>query len=661
MSDSISQSLKNILRNLPSEPGVYRMLDSNKVVLYVGKANNLKKRVNSYFSKNQQAVKTRKLVSQIDAVEITITSSETEALLLECNLIKALRPKYNVLMRDDKSYPYIEITNSHNYPSIKSKRSKKRPGSDKDFFGPYPNNFAVRETMNLISKVFKIRTCTDSYFNARSRPCLQYQIGRCSAPCTAYISQKNYQIAVRDTIRFLRGESQQIIFDLQTRMQRAVDNLAFEDAAIIRDQIKNLRYIQEDQAVIKAQGDVDVIVIKVIQNSAYLVLLRIRGGENLGCESFFPSMPEESICASDDEIWQEIFIAFISFYYLDSPSRIPRQIYTDQKVHVRDSLESMLKEVKGSKCDVKTVMRGQALDYISFATKNLNLAIIKQDRSQQMFQDRLSSLAKFLKMTVIKRFECFDVSHTQGNETVASCVVFDETGPVKSAYRRYNIKDIQKGDDYAALYNALTRRFSGSIRPLSKPSCRGKLRGDSERRTRVYTQVHEDSSTESTKQVASADGFGIRSIKELPNVLIIDGGKGQVNVALRVLKELHLTDITILGVAKGRTRKVGMERLIIGDSNHEQTLPEDSPAMHLIQYIRDEAHRFAIASHRNKRQKQSLNSGLESIDGIGSKRRQALLRHFGGLREISKASVAELVKVNGISLSLAKIIYQHFH
>lgn len=614
MSDrtSIPQNLKNILHNLPGEPGIYRMLDSNGVVLYVGKANNLKKRVNSYFNKNQQAIKTRKLVSQIDSIEITITSSETEALLLECNLIKALRPKYNVLMRDDKSYPYIEITNSHTYPSIRSKRSKKRPGSDKDFFGPYPNNFAVRETMNLISKVFKVRTCTDSYFNARSRPCLQYQIGRCSAPCTAYISKESYQIAVRDTIRFLRGESQQIIFDLQTRMQHAVDNLAFEDAAVIRDQIKNLRYIQEDQVVIKAQGDADVIVIKVVQNFAYLVLLRIRGGENLGCESFFPSIPQESIYVSDDEIWQEIFIAFIAFYYLDSPHRIPRQIYTDQKVHERNSLESMLKEVKGSRCNIKTVMRGVALDYISFATKNLNLAIIKQDKSQQMLQARLNSLASFLNITAIRRFECFDVSHTQGNETVASCVVFDETGPVKHAYRRYNIKDIQKGDDYAALYNALTRRFSGAV-------------------------------------------------KELPNVLLIDGGKGQVNVALRVLKELNLLDIVILGVAKGRTRKVGMERLIIGDSNHEQTLPEDSPAMHLIQYIRDEAHRFAITSHRNKRQKQSLNSGLENIEGVGAKRRQALLRHFGGLREISKASVAELVKVNGISLGLANMIYQHFH
>lgn len=612
MSDSLSSSLKHTLSNLPNEPGIYRMLDESQTVLYVGKAANLKKRVNSYFNKNQQSVKTRKLVSQISAIEITITNSETEALLLECNLIKSLRPKYNVLMRDDKSYPYIEITNSHKYPSIQVKRSKKRPGSDKDFFGPYPSVTAVRETMNLISKVFKIRTCTDSYFNARSRPCLQYQIGRCTAPCTDFISAENYQQSVNDASRFLRGECSEILEDLQQRMQLSVEKLAFEEAAMLRDQIKSLRLIQEEQTVVKAEGDVDIIVIKASMDFACLVLLRVRGGDNLGCESFFPNMPDINFATTEEQVWQEIFNTFVAFYYLDAPTRIPSKILTDRKVVDGQSLQNMLQKPSGGKCKIKTVSRGVALNYIEFAQNNLNLVLSKHSKSQKSQQERLRELARFVNISEIKRLECFDISHTQGSETVASCVVFDEHGPSKKNYRRYNITNIQKGDDYAAMYNALSRRFSSNE-------------------------------------------------QDFPSLLLIDGGKGQVNVALKVLQELNISSVPILGVAKGRTRKVGMERLILASSLEEKTLPEDSPAMHLIQHIRDEAHRFAISAHRKKRAKQSLSSGLETIEGVGAKRRQALLRHFGGLREICKAPVSELVKVKGISLSLAKIIYKHYH
>lgn len=613
MSDKPAQDLIDTLKNLPNEPGIYKMLDKNADVIYVGKAKNLKKRVNSYFNKQDQAVKTKKLVSQICAIEITLTNSETEALLLECNLIKALRPKYNILMRDDKSYPYIEITLAHNFPSIQVKRSKKRPKSDRSFFGPYPNVIAVRESMNLISKIFKIRTCTDSYFNARSRPCLQYQIGRCSAPCTGYISQEEYAHAVRNTRRFLQGEHQEILKELTACMQNKVNDLAFEEAAIIRDQIKNLRFIHENQTAIKAQGDLDVIVIHATKTMACIVLVRVRNGEILDCEKFFPTMPELEISAnSDDDLIQQIFNGFIGFYYLEVPERIPKTIVTDCKITASNDLEKLLFAAASRKCSIKIAERGKSLEYINFAKNNLNLVLAKYHKSQISIQDKLNDLAIFLNISQISRIECFDISHTQGNATVASCVVFDNNGPAIKDYRRFNITGITKGDDYQAMYNALARRF----------------------------------------RHANA---------KIPDVLLIDGGKGQVNIVKKLMAQLSLDKISILGVAKGRTRKAGMERLILAASNQEITLPEDSQVLHLIQQIRDEAHRFAITAHRRKRQKQSLSSGLESIEGIGSKRRLALLRHFGGLQEITKAPITEIAKVSGISLSLATKIYKHFH
>jgi len=610
MNDSSNQLL---LKNLPNKPGIYRMLDINNTVLYVGKALNLKKRVGSYFSNQDKSPKTKKLVEQIHSVEVTVTNTETEALLLECNLIKALRPKYNVLMRDDKSYPYIEITSNHDFPSIQVKRSKKRPNSDKNFFGPYPNVFAVRESMNLISKVFKIRTCTDSYFNARSRPCLQYQIGRCSAPCTDYISKEDYSRDIRDVRRFLQGESKAILQELIERMQIASDRLAFEEAAVIRDQIKKLRVLQEQQSIIRATGNADVIVMQANFNFACIVLVRVRGGEILDCEHFFPSMPDEDLgINTEEELNQEIFNSFIAFYYLETPDRIPKEIMTDSKILDKKLLEALFLESMSTNCQIKIAERGKALDYIMFARNNLNLILTKYDKTKLSMSEKLQNFAKFLSVPCIKRMECFDISHTQGNSTIASCVVFDENGPSNKDYRRFNITNITKGDDYAALYNALSRRFSSEKMPL-------------------------------------------------PNVLLIDGGKGQVNVAKRVMQELNLTEITILGVAKGRMRKAGMERLIIASTNAEQTLPEDSIVLHLIQHIRDEAHRFAITAHRKKRQKESLSSSLENIEGVGAKRRQALLRHFGGLREITNASISEISKVNGISLNLATKIHKYFN
>lgn len=611
MSDNNSRDFSDYLSNIPNEPGIYRMLDANNLVIYVGKAVNLKKRVNSYFNNQNQTVKTKKLVSQICSIEVTITNSETEALLLECNLIKSLRPKYNVLMRDDKSYPYIEITLNHDFPSIQVKRSKKRPKNDKSFFGPFPNVYAVRESMNLISKVFKVRTCTDNYFNSRSRPCLQYQIGRCSAPCTNYISKENYAKNLKDAVRFLRGEHKEILDELINRMQNASDILAFEEAAVIRDQIKKLRHIQEEQSVTKATGNVDVIVIQASVKSACVVLVRVRCGEILDCESFFPKVPELDLDV-DSELFQQIFNGFIAFYYLEFPERIPKEIITDCKVIDKKALENIFFQEVSKKCQIKTAVRGKDLDYIKFARNNLNLVLTKQNKDKEYILNKLDMLAKFLSIDKVQRIECFDISHTQGAATIASCVVFDENGPLNKEYRRFNINGITKGDDYQAMYNALKRRY-------------------------------------------------IANDNKLPDVLLIDGGKGQVNIAKQVMQELNILSITVVGVSKGRTRKAGMERLILASTDQETTLPEDSIILHLIQQVRDEAHRFAITAHRKKRQKESLSSGLENIEGIGAKRRQALLRHFGGLREITKASVTEISRVNGISPSLASKIYKFFH
>ncbi len=603
-----------LLANLPSEPGVYRMLDEKGTVLYVGKAANLKKRVASYFRKQVNHSKTQILVSQIADIEVSITRSETEALLLESNLIKALQPKYNVLMRDDKSYPFIHITDHADFPRIEIIRSKKKPVNGQ-FFGPYPSAAAVRETMNLILKIFKLRNCSDSFYLARSRPCLQYQIKRCSAPCTAYVSKAAYQQAILDTTRFLQGKNHQMMDELSARMQQAVAKLAFEEAAVIRDQMKHLRLVQEQQSMVSARGDADVIVISAQPGFACVQCVHVREGEVLGSHGFFPSVPELTI-EDSETIWQQVFEAFISYYYLGMPERIPSMILTDQVVGHHLSLQKMLSEVGGRSCLIKTGCRGSQQLWIDFALNNLNVSIAKFQTSAQTMRLRLGALADFIGTTQpLLRLECFDISHTQGSETVASCVVFDEHGPCKREYRRFNIHGITPGDDYAAMEQAITRRYQRLIKA-----------------------------------------------GRLPDVLIIDGGKGQVHVATRVLNVLGISGVIILGIAKGPGRKAGFERLILADELQEKTLPIDSPALQLVQYIRDEAHRFAINAHRAKRQKTSIeSSSLESLPGIGAKRRQALLRYFGGLRELSKAPIDEIGKVRGISRELANRIYGHFH
>lgn len=605
--------LTTFLANLTTEPGVYRMLDKEKKVLYVGKAANLKKRVSSYFNKKNTAIKTLSLMNQVAAIEVSITRSETEALLLESSLIKSLRPKYNVLLRDDKSYPYIHVSSQHTFPRMEIKRFKKKPET-KDYFGPYPSATAVKETLNFIQKVFKIRNCSDAYFNARSRPCLQYQIKRCSAPCTGFISEIDYQQSVSDATSFLQGKSQVILAELEARMEQAATKLEFEKAALVRDQIKNLRLVQEQQGMVQLRGDADVIVLNAYPGFACIQCVTVREGHVLTNQSFFPEVPTQGL-EDKQKLWQSVFSAFISHFYIENPQRIPPLILTDATVDDHKALENMLSELRGKACKIQVNPRGIKARWLDFALNNLQIAIAAHSTSAALMKKRYDALQNLLELdNPIHKMTCFDISHTMGESTVASCVVFDETGPCRNEYRRFNISGITPGDDYAAMEQAISRRFK---RLMEKNT--------------------------------------------LPDVLVIDGGKGQVSVASRVLKSLGVENVKLIGVAKGPSRKVGWEQLIMADDAREITLPPDSEALHLLQQIRDEAHRFAITSHRKKRQKVGMDSTLESIEGVGAKRRQALLRRFGGLRELAKAPTEEIAKVPGISLSLAERIYHHFH
>lgn len=606
---------KKFLKTLPNDPGVYRMLDSNHEILYVGKANNLKKRVSSYFISKTISPKTRSLLDRIKTIEITVTSSETEALLLESSLIKTLKPPYNVLLRDDKSYPYLYISTNHKFARLDIMRFKRKPKKGY-LFGPYPSASKVREALNIIQKVFKLRNCTDAYFATRVRPCLQYQIERCSAPCTGFITKEEYQAKVLDAINFLKGKSQQILKKLIKEMDEASKNLEYEKAAKLRDAVQSLRIVQEQQAIYSANGDADVVVINVRERFALVEWVGIRNGQVISNQQIFPKMPQYTFDLDHNELWQEVFKAFLAHFYFDTPQRIPSMIITDNKVEEVKLWEETLSKLRKKKCRIICRPVGTKRMWVDFAHKNLNTALAKHNLQKAKMSDQMEALRQFLQIPQkIKRIECFDISHTQGNNTVASCVVFNENGPVKEEYRRYNIKTSDYGDDYKAMEEVLTRRFQ-----------------------RIAEKTH-----------------------LLPDVVIVDGGKGQVSTAKKVLKNLNITNVCLLGIAKGITRKAGWEKIIMGNDNSEVTLPDDSLALHLLQMIRDEAHRFAITFHRKKRAKSSLKFSIEGIEGIGTKRRQALLKRFGGLRELANASIDEIAKVDGISKDLARKIYEHFH
>jgi len=595
---------KAFLKTLTSRPGVYRMFNAADEVIYVGKARNLAKRVGSYFVRNLSSPKTRSMVSQIANIDVTVTHTENEALILENNLIKELLPRYNVLLRDDKSYPYIFLS-ADEFPRLAYHRGPKRAKGK--YFGPYPSAGAVRETLNLLQKLFRVRQCEDSFYSNRSRPCLQYQIKRCTAPCVGYVSEQVYDEDVRHAVMFLEGKDTQVIDELVVRMEQASAALEFEQAASFRDQIGSLRRVQEKQYVSGEGGDLDIIVSDVKNGIGCVQVFFIRGGHHLGNKSFFPKHTQESEPA-------EVLSAFLPQYYLGKP--VPNEVLVNHALEDKEWLESVLAEQAGRKVSISHKVRGGRARWLEMAETNLKEALLRQLASKSGMQQRYQALQEGLGLDELpQRLECFDISHTMGEATVASCVVFDQDGPRKSDYRRFNIEDITPGDDYAAMFQALTRR---------------------------YTRLKK--------------GEG-----KLPDILFIDGGKGQLSQAREVMTELQVTEVILVGVAKGEGRKPGLETLFLSGQNQPIILPADSPALHLIQQIRDEAHRFAITGHRQRRDKARGKSPLEGIAGVGAKRRRDLLNQFGGWQEVARAGVNDIAKVKGISQELAQRIYDAFH
>ncbi|MGA9033879.1 MAG: excinuclease ABC subunit UvrC [Sulfuricaulis sp.] len=592
--------------SLPPKPGIYRMLGAKGEVLYVGKAHNLRKRVQSYFRVSGLAARVMLLMQQAQNIEITVTHTETEALLLENNLIKTLHPRFNILLRDDKSYPYIFVSDNQEYPRIGFHRGAKHEKGR--YFGPYPSSYGVRETLNLLQKIFRVRQCHDSFFRNRSRPCLQYQIKRCSGPCVGLIEPERYAADVQQAVMFMEGKSQSLVRDSIKQMEQASDKQDFETAALFRDRIAMLKRIQEKQYITGKGGDADVMAIAATPEAACIVVTWIRGGQNLGSKSFFPRMGAESTP------W-EMLDAFLSQYYL-SGRTIPARIYLNEAIVDRALLERAFSEHAGKKVALTVNPRGAPRRWIQMAKFNAADALRRHLAGKVDMQGRFEALRDALKLESIPdRIECFDISHTMGEATVASCVVFDANGPVKSDYRRFNIEGIEPGDDYGAMTQALTRRY---------------------------------------RRVKEGEG-------KLPDLLLIDGGKGQLSAAEAVLQELQIEDLRLVAVAKGVERKPGKEQLFLSGSSRPTILPPTSAGLHLIQQIRDEAHRFAIAGHRARRGKARTTSTIERIPGIGGKRRQALLKNFGGLREVARAGVEDLARVPGISPQLAQKIYDAFH
>lgn len=596
---------KPILKNLPNLPGVYRMINAEETVIYVGKARDLKKRVSSYFQKNLPSPRTRMMVSQIARIETTVTRSEAEALLLENNLIKSFMPRYNVLFRDDKSYPYITLTGDA-YPRLAFHRGTQRKGNS--YFGPFPNAIAVRESIQLLQKVFRLRTCENTVFANRSRPCLQYQIQRCTAPCVNFISEEDYRRDVSHATLFLQGREQQVMDELSQKMMQAAETQEYELAAVYRDRMQSLRQVQAKQFVSDFSiSDADVIACAERHGQLCVNLVMIRGGRHLGDKSHFPKNAD----GADVSMIAE---AFIEQHYM--PQNTPPLIIVGVENMETAELEEVLSEQAGRKVRINTNPIGDKRVWLKMAQTNAELALEQRSAANANQQARLVALREALDLPdTTERIECFDISHTMGEATVASCVVFDRGAMQNSEYRRYNITGITPGDDYAAMRDALTRRY---------------------------------------KKVAAGEGV-------LPDLVFIDGGKGQLGVAVEVMHEVGLPDIQLVGIAKGEERKPGLEQMFFPDRDTPVGLRNDHPGLHLLQQIRDEAHRFAITGHRARRGKARMHSSLEDIAGIGAKRRQRLLTRFGGLDGVKNASADELAQVEGISPALAQKIYDELH
>ncbi|QTL38487.1 excinuclease ABC subunit UvrC [Xenorhabdus budapestensis] len=598
---------KAFLKTVTSQPGVYRMYDTTGTVIYVGKAKDLKKRLSSYFRAQVGSRKTESLVKNISQIDVTITHTETEALLLEHNYIKLYQPRYNVLLRDDKSYPYIFLSGDI-HPRLTIYRGAKHAKGE--YFGPFPNSHAVRDTLTLLQKLFPIRQCEDNVYRNRSRPCLQYQIGRCLAPCVkGFVTDEEYQQQVEYVRLFLSGKDQQVLTKMVKRMEDASKQLKFENAARYRDQIQAVRQVTERQFVSGGEDDLDAISVAFDAGIACVHVLFIRQGKILGSRSYYPKIP---IGTKLDEVVQ----TFLGQFYLQGSQNrtLPTEILLDFSLPEKELLESSLSSLSGRKVHIQPRPRGDRARYLKLARTNAATALATKLSQQSTIHQRLAALAEFAGIEKIHRMECFDISHTMGEQTVASCVVFDSNGPVRSEYRRYNITGITAGDDYAAMNQVLRRRYS--------------------------------------KAIDSA---------KIPDIIFIDGGKGQLTQAIEVFRSLNVEwdkkHPKLIGVAKGSDRKAGLETLFFTAESEGIALPSDSPALHIIQHIRDESHNHAITGHRQRREKVKKTSTLESIEGIGPKRRQMLLKYMGGLQPLRNASVEEIAKVPSISYSLAEIIY----
>lgn len=585
------------------------MYDAKGLLLYVGKAKSLKNRLSSYF-REQQDARIATLVSQIDKIEVTVTHNEKEALLLENELIKTKKPKFNIVLRDDKSYPYLFMSN-HDYPRLSFHRGPQKAKGE--YFGPYPSAYAVKETLNILQRLFKLRQCDDVYFNNRSRPCLQYQIKRCSAPCVAFINQKAYRQDADHAKMFLQGQHQAILAELITSMNDAATDMAYEQAAVFRDQIQHIQKIIEQQAVYSHQGDIDIIACESAGSSMVFYVLFVRQGKMSGSKRFY--LNTNKIMAGD-----EIYMQFLSQFYLTTKQiQPPRQIITSFVLEDKAAFLDAFFEHVGRKVQLIHNPKEQKRRWLNLAIENAKLAVKQKVGTKKVYWQRFIALKKALGLTTLNRMECFDISHTFGEETVGSCVVFDEEGPNKASYRQYNI-DKGDCDDYKAMSEVLSRR---------------------------YKKLKEQGDT-------------------LPELVFIDGGKGQLNIARNILNEYQMVDVKLVGVAKGEGRKPGLETLyVVEDYQSDEFgivhLPPHHEALHLIQQIRDEAHRFAIKRHRAKRDKKRKTSPLEAIEGVGPKRRQQLLTHFGGQKALLAASEEALAQVPGISKALAAKIYQHLH
>ncbi|TCO75733.1 excinuclease ABC subunit UvrC [Chromatocurvus halotolerans] len=596
------------LSSLTTRCGVYQMYDADGRLLYVGKARNLRSRVGSYFRNRGLNSKTVALVNRIADIQVTVTSTEVDALLLEHNLIKSHRPPYNILLRDDKTYPYIFLSSEDRFPRLALHRGPKRRKGQ--YFGPYPSAGAVRQSLHFLQKVFKVRQCRDSYFRNRSRPCLQHQIDRCSAPCVDLVSTEEYAQQVENTVMFLQGKNQELMVRLADDMERAASELAYERAAVLRDQLRQLQHVQATQGIEGSSGDLDILAAVVAGGQTCVQVLFVRGARVLGSKTWYPPLKL-------DETPDAVLAAFLPQFYLGGDNRpIPNEILVNATIDDADAIAEAFSRHAGRRVRIRSKVREARARWLQLAQQTAETNLQAHLAGKKSTQERLQALQEVLELTSLpERMECFDISHSSGEATVASCVVFDASGPKKSDYRRFNIADVTGGDDYAAMEQALTRRY---------------------------------------KRLADGEGA-------LPDILFIDGGKGQVKQALDVLDNLGVAGVQVVGVAKGTTRKAGFETLIMGESGVELQLPGSSAALHLIQHIRDEAHRFAITGHRARRDKTRRTSQLESIPGVGAKRRRELLRHFGSASGVGNASVGELKKIPGISATMAQQIYDHLH